>query len=61
MHFEGYPGFKMHHHNELWKSLDTRKEGRGLGVSVVGAWSSYQLWRQTWAAVTAQKALSVFR
>lgn len=44
MQAEGYPGFKMHHHTELWKSLDARKEGKGLGVRVAGAWYWYQPW-----------------
>ena len=56
MHVEGYPGLKMHHHTELWKSLDTRKEGRGLGVSVVGAWSSYQLWLNLVRSYCAENA-----
>jgi Protein of unknown function (DUF3644) len=44
MHAEGYPRFKMHHHTELWKSLDARREGKGFGVSVAGAWYWYQPW-----------------
>jgi hypothetical protein len=42
MHAEGCPGSKLHHHTELWKSLDARKEGKGLGVTVAGAWYWHQ-------------------
>lgn len=44
MRNEGYPRFNMHHHTELWKNLDAKREGRGLGVSVAGAWYWYEPW-----------------
>jgi hypothetical protein len=44
MRTEGYPRFNMHHHTELWKGMDARKEGRGLGVNVAGAWYWYAPW-----------------
>jgi hypothetical protein len=44
MHDEGYPRFNMHHHTQLWKSLDAKAPGKGLGVSISGAWYWYQPW-----------------
>lgn len=44
MHTEGYPNFRMHDHTELWKSMDAKKEGKGLGVEVSGSWYWYQPW-----------------
>lgn len=44
MQNEGYAKFNMHHHTELWKSLDAKKDGKGLGVSIAGAWYWYQAW-----------------
>jgi hypothetical protein len=34
----------MHHHTELWKAMDAKREGRGLGVSIAGAWYWYEPW-----------------
>jgi hypothetical protein len=44
MQNEGYPGFNMHHHTQLWKSLDAKAAGKGLGVSIAGAWYWYDPW-----------------
>ena len=44
MQDEGYPRFNMHHHTQLWKSLDAKAPGKGLGVSIAGAWYWYQPW-----------------
>jgi hypothetical protein len=44
MRSEGYPRFGMYHHTWLWKSLDAKKQGKGLGVSIAGAWYWYQPW-----------------
>lgn len=40
----GYPRFNMHHHTELWKAMDAKRDGRGLGVAVAGAWYWYEPW-----------------
>jgi hypothetical protein len=34
----------MHHHTQLWKSLDAKAPAKGLGVSIAGAWYWYQPW-----------------
>lgn len=44
MRDEGYPRFNMHHHTQLWKQMDAKHEGRGLGVSIAGAWYWYEPW-----------------
>lgn len=44
MRDEGYARFNMHHHTELWKRMDAKRDGRGLGVSVAGAWYWYEPW-----------------
>jgi hypothetical protein len=44
MHDEGFPRFNMHHHTQLWKAMDAKREGRGFGVSIAGAWFWYEPW-----------------
>jgi hypothetical protein len=44
MREEGFPRFNMHHHTQLWKAMDAKREGRGLGVSIAGAWYWYEPW-----------------
>lgn len=44
MRDEGFPRFNMHHHTQLWKAMDAKREGRGLGVSIAGAWYWYEPW-----------------
>ena len=44
MHQEGYPGFNMHHHTQLWKKLDAKNPGKGYGVMVSGTWYWYERW-----------------
>lgn len=44
MQQEGYAKFNMHHHTQLWKSLDVKEDGRGFGVPIAGAWYWYQSW-----------------
>lgn len=44
MREEGFLGFGMHQHTELWKSLDARNPAKGLGVNVAGAWYWYDSW-----------------
>lgn len=42
---EGYPGFSMHSHTELWKSLDARNPAKGYGTMVAGkVWHWYENW-----------------
>lgn len=60
MHDAGYPRFNMHHHTQLWKSLDARKEARGLGVSVAGSWYWYEPWLDL-ALKHCQENASVYR
>lgn len=41
----GYPKFGMHQHTQLWKQLDTRKEGKGYGcVGDYGGWVWFGNW-----------------
>ena len=44
MRKEGYLGFNMHHHTQLWKKLDARNLGKGYGVLVAGTWYWYDHW-----------------
>jgi hypothetical protein len=44
MHEEGFPGFNMHHHTQLWKALEAKAADKGLGVDVAGAWYWYEPW-----------------
>ena len=44
MREEGYPGFKMHHHTQLWKNLDGKNPGKGYGVLLSGTWYWYERW-----------------
>lgn len=44
MHEEGYTRFNMHHHTELWKTLDARNPGKGYGVWVANTWYWYDRW-----------------
>lgn len=42
---EGFPLFSMHHHTELWKSLDAKNVAKGYGVMVAGkVWHWYESW-----------------
>jgi hypothetical protein len=42
---EGYPSFSMHHHTQLWKSLDAKNASKGYGVMVAGKmWHWYESW-----------------
>lgn len=41
---EGYVGFGMHQHTQLWKKLDAKNPGRGYGVDIVGKWHWYDRW-----------------
>ena len=44
MREEGYAGFNMHHHTQLWRELDARKPANGYGVQVAGNWYWYGRW-----------------
>ena len=44
MHNEGFPGFNMYHHTQLWKSLDAKNPGKGYGIKVVKTWYWYDRW-----------------
>jgi hypothetical protein len=44
MQKEGFAGFNMHHHTELWKKLDGRNPGKGYGVQVARTWYWYERW-----------------
>ncbi|MCY3840911.1 MAG: DUF3644 domain-containing protein [Gammaproteobacteria bacterium] len=46
MRSEGFHGFSMHHHTLLWKHLDARNPGKGLGACVAGTWYWYDRWLQ---------------
>lgn len=42
---EGFAGFKMHHHTDLWKSKDAKNPAKGLGTLVAGKyWHWYESW-----------------
>ncbi|SOB89486.1 hypothetical protein SAMN05877809_10116 [Rhodobacter sp. JA431] len=39
MQAAGFPHFRMHDHTQLWKQLDAKKPGKGLGcVGDYGNW-----------------------
>jgi hypothetical protein len=44
MKSEGFRGFAMHHHTDLWKSLDARSQSKGFGVQVSKVWYWYEPW-----------------
>lgn len=45
MKAEGYPTFSLHHHTQLWKSLDAQNAAKGYGVMVAGkVWHWYESW-----------------
>ena len=44
MQIEGFINFKMYHHTQLWKSLDGKNPGKGLGVMVANTWYWYDRW-----------------
>jgi len=42
---EGYPGFSVHYHTQLWQSLDAKNAANGHGILVaVKAWHWYERW-----------------
>ncbi|GAB2820423.1 hypothetical protein GCM10027276_22930 [Comamonas piscis] len=45
MKAEGYPSFSVHHHTQLWKSLDGQNSAKDYGVMVAGkVWHWYESW-----------------
>lgn len=44
MREEGYPKFNMHHHTQLWKSMNAKNPGKGYGVMVGKTWYWYDRW-----------------
>ncbi len=44
MKAEGFSRFEMHHHTQLWKTLDAKNPGRGYGVQVASTWYWYDRW-----------------
>jgi len=45
MKAEGYPGFSLHYHAQLWKSLDAKNAAKAYGTLVAGkAWHWYERW-----------------
>ena len=44
MEHEGFPGFSMHYHTQLWKKMDVKNPGKGFGVFVANAWYWYERW-----------------
>lgn len=47
----GFPKFKIHHHTQLWKSMDAQKEGKGYGcIGDYGNW----VWFDRWIDVVVQ-------
>jgi len=45
MKAEGFPGFKMHEHTELWKNLDAKREPGKFGILVA---ETTWLWYPSW-------------
>jgi len=45
MKCRGFVKFSMHNHTNLWKSMDAKNPGKGLGVKVADKnWHWYQSW-----------------
>ncbi len=44
MHAEGFVGFGPHQHTLLWKDLDAKNPGKGLGVQIGSQWFWYERW-----------------
>lgn len=42
---QGYPGFSIYYHIQLWQSLDAKNSAKGYGTLVAGkAWHWYERW-----------------
>ena len=44
MQKEGYPGFNMYNHTQLWTQSDAKNPGKGFGVMVANIWCWYDRW-----------------
>jgi hypothetical protein len=44
MKAEGFPKFEVHHHTDLWKSLDGKESSKGYGVLLAKIWYWYDSW-----------------
>lgn len=44
MHLEGFVGFKMYDHTQLWKAERAKSAGKAYGVNVAGKWYWYDRW-----------------
>jgi hypothetical protein len=41
---EGFSGFGMNHHTDLWKSRDAKNTSKGYGVQIAKTWYWYDNW-----------------
>ena len=44
MKSEGYTGFRIRNHTELWQKLDGKNPGKGYGLELGGRWFWYSRW-----------------
>lgn len=44
MQQEGYPGFTMHSHTQLWKEKEAKSPAKGYGAQIVDKWYWYESW-----------------
>ena len=44
MKSEGYTGFRIRNHTELWQKLDGKNPGKGYGHELGGRWFWYRRW-----------------
>ncbi len=44
MRDEGYTGFTMYNHTQLWKEMDPKDVRKGYGVTVANSWFWYDRW-----------------
>lgn len=55
MNSEGYSGFSIHYHTQLWKSHDAKNPSKGYGTVVAGkSW----LWYERWIEVVREHCLN---
>jgi hypothetical protein len=48
MNVEGFPGFKISHHTELWQALDAKNIAKGFGCA--GDYKGTWVWYDSWVA-----------
>lgn len=44
MQEKGFQKFKIHHHTNIWKSMDGKNPSRGYGVIIYKTWYWYESW-----------------